>query len=78
MIPLLDTQSEEVRRVAELGEIDALLMLDTTTRHLSAKQRLLELQQRAQQASITLHQLYGPASPQHPAPIAQPSTEVPS
>ncbi len=78
MIPLLDTQSEEVRRVAELGEIDALLMLDTTTRHLSAKQRLLELQQRAQQASIALHQLYGPDSPQHPAPIAQPSTEVPS
>ncbi len=67
--PILDEQAAELDRLAELGEIDTLLMLETVTRRLSAKQQLLDLRLAEQLAAIDIAGLTGPnASTPSPGP----------
>lgn len=68
LVPMLDEQSVEVERLAELGEVDTLILLETITRHLEAKRRLLEARQAELSASLDIVRLLGPDVSMQPSP----------
>lgn len=61
IIPLVDQQYEESRRIAELGEVDTLLLLDTLRRQYETKLELIELEARRAVANVRIRELLGPA-----------------
>ncbi|MDQ7012641.1 MAG: TolC family protein [Planctomycetota bacterium] len=69
ILPLLAQQAAEVQRVAELGDVDTLLFLDTVTRQFDAKIYLLDLQFAELEIAITIEQLLGPDWATDPTPI---------
>jgi cobalt-zinc-cadmium efflux system outer membrane protein len=69
IVPLLDDQMHDLQRVAELGEIDLFVMLETTTRQLDARMRLLTLHVAHVQATTLATELLGPEQPIPPAPV---------
>jgi cobalt-zinc-cadmium efflux system outer membrane protein len=71
VVPLIDEQYAESRRIAELGEINTLLLLETLVRQLEAKVRLLEAHAAESLARIKVDELIGPAA----EPPAPPSPE---
>ncbi len=73
IVPMLDDQFGEIERIAELGEVDTFLLLETVTRQFEAKSRLLDLRIIEAGASIGITQLLGPETPLKPAPIDDPS-----
>ncbi|MBT8484477.1 MAG: TolC family protein [Phycisphaerae bacterium] len=70
IVPMLEAQAEEVEQIADLGEVDTLILLETVQRQLDAKSRLLELQRAELDASVTIAQLLGPGEPADPAPVS--------
>jgi outer membrane protein TolC len=70
IVPMLESQAEEVERIADFGEVDTFLLLETVQRQLDAKSRLLELQQIELDASVTISQLLGPSEPVDPVPVS--------
>lgn len=70
IVPMLDTQAEELGSVAQLGEVDTLILLETVQRQLDAKSRLLELRESEVAASLTITQLLGPTEPAEPSPVS--------
>ncbi len=60
VLPLLAQQAAEVQRLAELGDVNTLLFLDTVTRQFDAKFYLLDLQLAELEIAITIEQLLGP------------------
>lgn len=62
IIPLVDRQYEEARRIVELGEVDTLLLLDTLRRQYATKLELVELEARRAAAIVRLRELLGPPS----------------
>jgi outer membrane protein TolC len=70
MIPMLDEQDREITRIAELGEIDTFLLLETVTRQFDARSQLLDLQRAEADAALTITQLLGPDTMREPADIA--------
>ncbi|MCC6573007.1 MAG: TolC family protein [Planctomycetes bacterium] len=60
LAPLVDKQMEETNRRAELGEFDALLMLEALKSHLEAKQRILDAALAEAEATDALAALAGP------------------
>lgn len=71
VIPLADEQEADVRRVAELGRVDALLLLQAIKSQHDAKVRLIDARAAESIGAIRLDELFGP-------PIAEPRTESPS
>lgn len=69
LVPMLDEQSLEVERLADLGEIDTLILLETVTRRFEAKSRLLDLRLAETDAAINITRLLGPGEPGSPAPV---------
>lgn len=69
IVPLLGEQTEDMRRIVELGETDTFLLLETVSRQYDAKSRLLELRQIDVEATIALAELLGPATEREPAPV---------
>ena len=69
LVPMLDEQSSEVERLADLGEVNTLILLETVTRRFEAKSRLLELRLAELRAVIEIDRLLGPEQPAWPAPI---------
>jgi outer membrane protein TolC len=65
--PMLAEQATEVERIAQLGEVDALLLLDTVTRQFETKSRLLDLKLMEHEAAVTIERLLGPAWAAEPA-----------
>ncbi len=74
IIPMLTEQAEEVEQIAELGEVNALLLLETVTRQFGAKAQLLDLRLAELGAAISIAQLLGPDAALAPAPIADGAT----
>lgn len=70
IVPMLEAQAHEVEQIADLGEVDTLILLETVQRHLDAKVRLLELKQAELDASLTITQLLGPGEATDPAPVS--------
>jgi outer membrane protein, heavy metal efflux system len=71
-LPLAEQQESDARRVAELGQVDTLLMLDTLTRVYEIKTALVEARLAEALAAAVLHELVGPpavhAGAETPAP----------
>lgn len=67
--PMLDEQAKELARLAELGEVDVLILLETTQRQYDAKRRLLDLRLMECLGEIELARLLGPDETLQPAPI---------
>lgn len=73
--PLLTEQSQNLEQLAELGDIDALLWLETVSRQFDARSRLLALALAEAHAELRWHELLGPNEPAPaPAPIPIPLT----
>jgi outer membrane protein TolC len=62
LIPLIDEQAGEVQRVAELGQVNTLLMLDTLVRQHEAKLKLLDARLEEELATVRLQELAGPCA----------------
>jgi outer membrane protein TolC len=79
VVPLADNQEQSVRRVASLGHVDPLLLLQAVNAQYSAKLRLADARASESIAAVQLDMLIGPASPQpaldansdNPAPQTQ-------
>lgn len=69
LVPLLEQQTRELEALADLGEVDTLVLLETVTRSLDAKTTLLELRLDEVRAAIELVRLLGPAEPARPLPV---------
>ncbi|MBL9141218.1 MAG: TolC family protein, partial [Phycisphaerae bacterium] len=61
IVPLLDEQASDNRRITELGEVNTLLLLDSVTRQQSARLSLVEARKMERLAHIQITQLVGPA-----------------
>lgn len=69
MVPLVDQQYADARRTAELGEVNAFLLLETLTRQQDAKLALIDARLAERLAAIRVQALVGPSEP---APDAVP------
>lgn len=69
LVPMLDEQSSEVERLADLGEVNTLLLLETVTRGFEAKDRLLDLRLAELRAANEITRLLGPETPRSPARV---------
>ncbi len=70
IVPMLEQQATEVEQIADLGEVDTLILLETVQRQFDAKSRLLELQRVELDASLTIAELLGPEDSGDPAPVS--------
>jgi CRISPR system Cascade subunit CasA len=66
IVPLVDAQYADARRVAQLGEISTLVLLETLTRQHDAKLRLIESHQADVKAAIRFDELVGPVAQETP------------
>ena len=69
IIPLLDEQTKDIQTIAELGEVDTFVLLETTTKHYEAKMQLLELYLSSLQAANRVQRLLGPHVQLQPSPV---------
>ena len=70
LVPMLDEQSNDVERLAELGEVDTLILLETVTRRFEAKSRLLDLRALEVETAIEISRLLGPDEPASPVRLS--------
>jgi cobalt-zinc-cadmium efflux system outer membrane protein len=61
IVPLVDAQYADARKVAELGEIDTFVLLETLTQQQQAKLRLIEARRNEAMAALRIVDLLGPA-----------------
>jgi outer membrane protein TolC len=83
VVPLADRQLSDARRLAELGELDPLVLLESVVRGHDTRLALIEARQRESEASISIDEIIGPppvaaTTPQptsaasEPTPIEEP------
>src|SRR5690606_25335526 len=80
IIPLVEEQDAEARRIAELGQVDTLLLLENLTRLHETKSALIDARLAEARAALRLIELIGPARPQatpEPANPEQPTAPAP-
>ena len=68
VLPLLSDQDDDITRIAALGELDLFILLETMTRMLDTKQRLIALRTGEFDATITVHRILGPGTRPNPLP----------
>ena len=74
IVPLVDEQESDTRKMAAAGRLDPLLILDALTRQQDAKQRLLEASVAESISLIRLDELTGPVETSTP-PSAAPKPQ---
>lgn len=62
LAPLVEAQLEDAKRVADLGEIDALVLLETLSRRADVRLALIEAERDEAAAAIAIDRLVGPRS----------------
>ena len=62
LLPLLDEQATNVEELAELGDVDTFLLLETVGRQFNAQSRLIELEQAESESIAGLAFLLGPST----------------
>lgn len=67
LIPLVDAQDADARKLAQLGEVNTIILLESLVRRLEAKVQFIESTREEALASIRVLELLGPAL----QPIAQ-------
>jgi cobalt-zinc-cadmium efflux system outer membrane protein len=60
VVPMVDQQYADARRVAELGEVDVFVLLETLTRQQEAKLQLIDAKLAEELAAVRLSGLVGP------------------
>lgn len=75
LVPLLDAQSNNIEELAELGDVDTFLLLETVGRQFSAQSRLIALEQAESEATASLNLLLGP--PNQPSPTSTDDISLP-
>ncbi len=70
IVPLVDAQYSDARQVARLGEVNALVLLESLKRQQDAKIGLIEAARHEALTGIDLVEVVGPAPP--PSPAAHP------
>ena len=75
LVPLLSEQSNNIEELAELGDVDTFLLLETVGRQFSAQSRLIALEQAEGEATAGLSLLFGP--PNQPFPISTDDISLP-
>ncbi|MBU6414390.1 MAG: TolC family protein [Planctomycetes bacterium] len=70
VVPLADEQEADVRRVAALGRVDPLLLLESLKTQYAAKVRLVEAKASESIGAVRLDELIGPPIPKPPQPTA--------
>lgn len=73
--PLLREQSSNIDRLAEIGDVDAFLLLETVGRQFDAQSRLIELERAENTAMADLVLLLGPSA--NPSPTATDDVTLP-
>lgn len=73
LVPMLDEQSAEVQRLAQLGEADTLMLLEALSSRFEAQTQWLDLRLDEAHAVVEMMRLLGPDWPVAPAPIDPPS-----
>jgi outer membrane protein TolC len=66
LVPLADEQIADVKRIAELGRVDALLLLQALKSEQEAKLKLVDAHAAESLAAIRLDELAGPPQPHSP------------
>jgi outer membrane protein TolC len=64
LLPLIDEQSSDVQRIAELGQVNTLVMLDTLVRQHEARLKLLDARLLEGAATVRVQEMLGPG-PRH-------------
>ncbi len=72
LVPLVDAQYADARQLAQMGEVDTLVVIESLVRQHDAKIRLVEARRDESLAAIELSALAGP-----PAPPPQPDSTTP-
>ena len=75
VVPLADEQEADVRRVAELGRVDPLLLLESLKTLHAAKLRLIDARATEAIGAIRVDELIGPPVP---PPLPMPTGNTPS
>ena len=75
LVPLLNEQSNNIEELAELGDVDTFLLLETVGRQFSAQSRLIALEQAESEAAASLALLLGP--PNQPSPTSTDDISLP-
>lgn len=60
VVPLVDEQYADARRIAELGEVNTIVLLESLTRQQEAKLRLIDARAAESLAQIEIDELVGP------------------
>ncbi len=68
IVPLVDAQYADARQVAQLGEVNALVLLESLSRQQEAKMRLIESRREEWLAVIDLIDLLGPETTERTMP----------
>lgn len=76
IVPLLQEQLDEAQEVARLGEVNALLLLETFALQADAKGKLLSLQLAETDAGLRIAALLGPETKSGPVPIKETDSEA--
>ncbi len=76
IVPLLDDQLTDLDNLAQLGEVDVLLLTESIDRRANAKETLIDLRLTESTIANQLRELLGPDEPQAPAPIDPPADEA--
>ena len=76
IVPMLDAQAKDIDRIAELGELDVFVLLQTITRTLETKEKLIALRVDEIEAATTLRRILGPDAFQNPTPIEDHTGDV--
>ena len=71
IVPMLEAQSQDIERIAELGEVDTFILLETVKRQFEAKLKMIELQLAEFKATINVVRILGPDSQLNPTPVNQ-------
>lgn len=74
VVPLADAQEADVRRIAGLGRVDPLLLLESLKTQYAAKVRLVEARVAESVGAVRLDELIGPPNPKPPQPTAPATT----
>ncbi len=80
IVPLVDAQYADARHVAQLGEVNTLILLESLSRQHGAKVQLIEARRDEALAAIDLIELLGPEPPAAPAnvpPLISPGQPAP-
>jgi outer membrane protein TolC len=76
VVPLLQAQSRDIDRIAELGELDVFVLLQTMARSLETKQQLIDLRVDEIDAATTVRRILGPDTRPDPSPIDESSGAI--